>query len=257
MDGPARTLGAPSLGLSHKRAADLPVATWTRAARFYDLQLPSERAALDAAVELAGAGREDRLLDVATGTGGFLRRLARRPSRPDRAVGADASAAMLARVPTLPPGWELRQADARELPFPDASFDVATVCYLLHTLSVGTRRGVLAEIARVLRPGGRLVTVTPAEPRGRVARALAAPLIAVARRSSGLLAGLRPLDPTHEFAAAGFAVRSARSVTGGYPSICVLAERGEAVEDYVGADSVFPRCASSAGTIRSCASSCR
>ncbi|HZA89228.1 MAG TPA: class I SAM-dependent methyltransferase [Solirubrobacterales bacterium] len=228
MAGPAGTLAARSLGLRHKRSAEVAVATWSRAAWFYDLQLPSERAALDAAVELAGAGAEDWLLDVATGTGGFLRRLARRPSRPHRAVGVDASAAMLARVPKLPPGWEVRQADACELPFPDASFDVATACYLLHTLSVGTRRGVLGEIARVLRPGGRLVTVTPAEPRGRAARALAAPLIAVARRSSGLLAGLRPLDPTHELVWAGFAVRTARSVAGGYPSICVLAERVEA-----------------------------
>jgi SAM-dependent methyltransferase len=228
MAGPAGTLDAPSLGLRYKRAADLPVATWNRAARFYALQLRSERAALDAAVELAGAGREDRLLDVATGTGGFLRRLARRPSRPDRVVGIDASAAMLARAPGLPPGWELQQADARELPFPDASFDVAAACYLLHTLSVATRRRVLGEIARVLRQGGRLVTVTPAEPRGRVARALAAPLIAIARRSSGLLAGLRPLDPSPELLSAGFAVRSVQHVARGYPSLCVLAERVEA-----------------------------
>lgn len=196
-------------------------------ARFYDLKLPLERRALDAAVELAGAGPNDRLLDVATGTAGFLRRLARRPVRPDQVIGTDASEAMLARAAAsgLPRGWELRRADARALPFPDASFDVATACYLLHTLAFPTRREVLGELARVLRPGGRLVVVTPTEPRGRVGRFLAAPLIALARRSSGLLAGLRPLDPTDELSEAGFAIRSVRRVAGGYPSLCVLAER--------------------------------
>jgi ubiquinone/menaquinone biosynthesis C-methylase UbiE len=49
---------------------DVPVRAWSRAARLYDLQLPLERRALDATVELAGAGRDDRLIDVATGTGG-------------------------------------------------------------------------------------------------------------------------------------------------------------------------------------------
>ena len=147
---------------------------------------------------MAGAGRDDLLLDVATGTAGFLRRLARAGSRPDRVVGVDASAAMLERAPELPSGWELRQADARTLPFADASFDLATACYLLHTVAAPTRQRVLAEVARVLRRRGRLVTVTPTEPRHRAVRALAAPLIAIARRSSGPLGGLRPLDPTDE-----------------------------------------------------------
>lgn len=223
--------GALCAASTQRGAANVPVATWSRVAHFYDLQLRLERPALDAAVELAGAQREDRLLDVATGTAGLLRRLARCPARPDRAIGVDASRAMLARAPDLPSRWGLQQADASALPFPDASFDVATACYLLHTLEVPTRQQVLGEVARVLRAGGRLVTVTPTEPRGRAARALAAPLIALARRSSGLLAGLRPLDPTDELIGAGFAVRSVRHVAGGYPSMCVLAERAEAEED--------------------------
>ena len=217
-----RPVSAPRLGVETKVSGP----NWDRAARFYDLQLPLERPALDAAVELAGAAPEDRLLDVATGTAGLLRRLARRPSRPKRAVGSDVSTEMLARAPTLPPGWELQPADARALPFPDASFDLATACYLLHLLTAPTRHQVLGEIARVLRPGGRLVTVTPAEPRTRAGRTVAAPVIALARRSSGLLAGLRPLDPTHELTAAGFALRCVRRVARGYPpSVCVLAER--------------------------------
>lgn len=209
-------------------SASPPIVNWDRAARFYDIQLFAERAALDAAVELAGVGPEDRLLDVATGTAGLLRRLAKRPSRPGRAVGVDASAAMLARAPDLPPGWELRRADAGSLPFPDASFDVVTACYLLHLLTGPARREVVGEIARVVRPGGRAVTVTPAEPRGRAARVLAEPVIALARRSNGLLACLRPLDPSPGLVEAGLAVRSVRRVARGYPSIGVLAERAGA-----------------------------
>jgi len=205
--------------------ADVPVRVWSRAARFYDLQLPLERRALDAAVALAGTGRDDRLIDVATGTGGLLRRLAAAPVRPDQAVGVDASEAMLERAPVLPRGWELRHADACALPFPDARFDVATVCYLLHLLAPATREQVLREVARVLRADGRLVVVTPAEPRTRVMRVFAAPLLALARRSSGTLAGLRPLDPTSTLRDAGFAVRSARRAAAIPVSTCVLAQR--------------------------------
>jgi ubiquinone/menaquinone biosynthesis C-methylase UbiE len=204
---------------------DVPVRVWSRAARLYDLQLPLERRALDAAVELAGAEPDDRLIDVATGTGGLLRGLAAARTRPDRAVGVDASESMLERVPPLPAGWELTQADARALPFPDASFDVATACYLLHLLTPTSRNQVLREVARVLRADGRLVVVTPAEPRTRVMQVLAAPLLTLARRSSGTLAGLRPLDPTRALRDAGFAVISVRRAAAIPVSTCVLAQR--------------------------------
>jgi ubiquinone/menaquinone biosynthesis C-methylase UbiE len=204
---------------------DVPVRVWSRAARLYDLQLPLERRALDAAVELAGAEPDDRLIDVATGTGGLLRGLAAARTRPDRAVGVDASESMLERVPPLPAGWELTQADARALPFPDASFDVATACYLLHLLAPTSRNQVLREVARVLRADGRLVVVTPAQPRTRVMQVLAAPVLTLARRSSGTLAGLRSLDPTRALRDAGFAVISVRRAAAIPVSTCVLAQR--------------------------------
>ena len=208
--------------MSVNRPREVPARVWSRAARFYDLQLPLETRALDTAVELAGAQPDDRLIDVATGTGGLLRRLARRPVRPNHVVGVDASEAMLERAPALPPGWELRQADARGLPFPDASFDVATACYLLHLLAPTSRHEVLGEMARVLTSGGRIVVVTPAAPGSRVGRALAAPVIGLARRSSGALAGLRPLDPTGELAETGFELVSMRRAANVPPSTCVL-----------------------------------
>lgn len=99
---------------------------WDVVAPVYDLQLALERPAIETALELAEPRSTDRLLDLATGTGGVLRVLAERIPRPTGAIGVDASAAMLARVPTLPCGWRLVRADARALPFPGARFDVVT-----------------------------------------------------------------------------------------------------------------------------------
>jgi len=201
-----------------------PATTWDRLARLYDLQLWLERPALDRAAALADVASGERLLDVATGTGALLRRLADRPVRPAEAVGVDASPAMLARARPLPGGWNLAEADARTLPFADATFDAVTAAYLLHTLDLPARGAVLAECRRVLRPDGRLVTVTVSQPRSRVGAWLAGPIISLAGRSSGTLAGLRPLDPRPEIEAAGFTVERAVAVGGvAYPSLCVLA----------------------------------
>ena len=184
-------------------------------ARAYDRQLPLERAALAAAVELAAVGPDDRLLDVATGTGGLLRELARLDARPAEVAGIDRRAAALAvAAERLPAGWRLTAGDARRLPFADGRFDVVTACYLLHLLDPVDRRKVLAGIARVLRPGGRVVTVTL-----HSRNAASAAALGLLPRSSGL----RPLDPVDELAAAGFVPLRARFMTAGWPSLCVLA----------------------------------
>ncbi len=164
----------------------------------------------------------EALLDVGTGTGALLRELSRRPGPPRRAVGVDSSARMLAAAGHLSPGWKLVEADARSLPFENDSFDVVTAAYLLHVLDHGDRNRVLEEIARVLRPAGRLVTVTPALPRAPVGRALLRPVAAMAERSSGLASGLRALNPSDEIGR-HLTVRRTRWVNRGYPSMCVLA----------------------------------
>jgi ubiquinone/menaquinone biosynthesis C-methylase UbiE len=186
--------------------------------RIYDWQLPLERAALASAVELAAPGDSERLLDVATGTGGLLRELSLRPVRPAEVVAIDRSASMLAAAAAhgLPAGWPLLVGDATRLTFPDGRFDVVTACYLLHLLNRGSRARAIAEIARVLRVGGRFVTVT-VESRRPVARA------ALTRLPR--LSGLRPLDPTDELRAAGLEPLRARFVRDGWPSLCVVAQR--------------------------------
>ena len=197
---------------------------WGRAAVFYDWQLPLERPALATALALADPRADDDLLDVGTGTGALLRELARRRDRPRKAVGIDVSAAMLRRVPALPGGWTVEQADARRLPFADGAFAVVTAAYLLHVIDAAERHEIIGECRRVLRAGGRLVTVTPAWPRTRIARLLYTPLAAAAS-SSGVCIGLRPLDPRRELEQAAFTIAAATYVGRGYPSLCVLATR--------------------------------
>ncbi len=199
---------------------------WSRFAGVYDLQLALERRALRTTLAMLAVRETERLLDVATGTGGVLRELGERARRPARAVGIDGSEAMLERArAALPESAELIRADAAELPFADFEFEVATCAYLLHLLEPPRRAAVLSELARVLAPGGRLGVITVAPPRGPLARALSLPVRALAGRSGGPLSGLRPLDPRSELATAGFRVRDARRTSLGYPSLCVLAIR--------------------------------
>jgi ubiquinone/menaquinone biosynthesis C-methylase UbiE len=193
-------------------------------ARFYDRQLALERSALGAAVDLAAPARDELVLDIATGTGALLRRLAQRIDRPRRAIGLDASRAMLSRARPLPDGWELINGDARRLVLDDASVDVVTCAYLLHLLDPGARREVLGEIARVLSPRGRAVVVTLGIPGGLIGRTLLAPVQRKLCRGLGPGSGWCALDPEPELAAAGFAVRRRRVCTRGYTSVCLLAE---------------------------------
>jgi ubiquinone/menaquinone biosynthesis C-methylase UbiE len=191
----------------------------------YDVQLFLERTAIDVALELAAIRPGHRVLDLGTGTGAVLRMLAARAGAPREVVGVDRSASMLAAAPDLPKGWRLVRADAAALPFPEESFDVGTAAYLLHLLDTPTRRAVIADAARVLRPGGRLITVTVGMPLSPPLALAFAPLAAIARRASGAMAGLRVLDPRSDLIDGGFCVRAVRRTGRGYPSLIVAAVR--------------------------------
>lgn len=116
----------------------------------------------DAAVESAmlealGERPFDSLLDLGTGTGRMLELLAPLYSR---AVGIDASPAMLsvARANLDRAGLskaQVRLGDIQHLPFGRNAFDVVTIHQVLHYLDEPER--AIAEAARVLRPGGRLI----------------------------------------------------------------------------------------------------
>ena len=195
---------------------------WDRAAPIYHWQLALERSALNIALDLLDATENERLLDVATGTGELLQLLSRRARRPLDAVGVDLSAQMLSRARPLPAAWKLAQGDATALPFPDEVFDVAAAAYVLHLLSDSALEQALAELRRVLVPRGRLVTVTPAAPRSWLRSPYLAAVGTLERVVPAAL-GLRPLNPAAALRRAGFEPVRERYVGSGYPSLCVLA----------------------------------
>ena len=113
-----------------------------------------ERAVLDAVGPQPG-----RLLDVGTGTGRLLELVA---PRVERGLGVDASRAMLALARSRLSKPELahcavRQADMYRLPLTDGAFDAAVLQMVLHYAE--DPAAAVAEAARVLRPGGRLIVV--------------------------------------------------------------------------------------------------
>ncbi len=197
---------------------------WDRVAWAYRFQQWLERRPLRRLLEMLDPQPGERMLDIGTGPATLPALLAARgpARRPEDLVGIDSSASMLERAPRLPEGWTLQQADATRLPFAAGSFDLISAAYLLHVLEPVTRGRVLAEAARVLRPGGRLGLITIAPPRRRWSRLLTAPLRAAAA-SQGALRGLRALDPAGDLGRAGFAEAGRDRVLAGYPSLCLVA----------------------------------
>jgi len=113
------------------------------------------------------AGPIDRVLDIGCGTGDLARLVARRyPTA--RVVGADFTAPMLANArrrglrAAEGPRVALARANALHLPFADGSFDLVTNAFVARNLSDLPR--ALAEMRRVLRPGGVLMTLEITEP---------------------------------------------------------------------------------------------
>jgi demethylmenaquinone methyltransferase/2-methoxy-6-polyprenyl-1,4-benzoquinol methylase len=103
-----------------------------------------------------------RILDLACGTGDLCRELRDAGQRP---VGFDFSHGMLLAAKTDAP---LVEADILRLPIRDASADGATCGFALR--NVASLQGLFAELARVVRKGGRIALLETAEPDGRVMR---------------------------------------------------------------------------------------
>lgn len=102
-----------------------------------------------------------RLLDLACGTGRFLREI--KTNYPRLAVtGLDLSPFYLAEARDVLAPWSgatLLEASATSVPAADATFDVVTCCYLLHELPAKERRAVVGEMARLTKPGGIAILV--------------------------------------------------------------------------------------------------
>ncbi|MET0761501.1 MAG: class I SAM-dependent methyltransferase [Thermoleophilaceae bacterium] len=106
------------------------------------------------AVDLAGVGAGSRALDVATGTGDLAIELA---SRGASVTGVDFSPAMLDLARNKAPDVEFEEGDALALRFPDGEFDAATVGFGARNFA-DLDKG-LRELARVTKPGGRVVVL--------------------------------------------------------------------------------------------------
>jgi len=149
-----------------------------------------------ARVALEGCPPAAHGLDVATGTGEFAIALAR--LAPDAVVyGLDISRPMasVARAKLerkrLGDRVRLLLGEALELPFPDGAFDFVVSAYLLR--NVGDLPAAFSEMARVAKPGGRVVAmdITPAHGRGLLERVARWHLRTVAPLVGGLLSGDR------------------------------------------------------------------
>lgn len=113
-----------------------------------------------AAVRAADVAAGDRVLDVACGTGDLAMAFAQR-TQASEIVGLDFTQEMLDiaadKRSRVRGGDRIRyvRGDAMDLPDPDASFDVVSIAFGIRNVQEPAR--ALAEFARVLKPGGRLV----------------------------------------------------------------------------------------------------
>ncbi len=113
------------------------------------------------AVAMSGVREGDRVLDVAGGSGDLARALARRAGRAGEVWLTDVNRSMLelGRDRLLDDGivLPLAQCDAERLPFRAATFDCVTVAFGLRNMT--RKEAALAEMRRVLKPGGRLLVL--------------------------------------------------------------------------------------------------
>ena len=122
----------------------------------------------------------DRLLDIACGTGIVSRTAHDTWGGAITVTGVDLNQAMLTVARRMAPAIEWVEGDAARLPMDDDSFDAAT-CQMAF-MFLPDRRGALTEMARVVRPGGRLAVLVPA---GLEAQPAYAPFVEVAVGHSG------------------------------------------------------------------------
>ncbi|HEV2820039.1 MAG TPA: bifunctional demethylmenaquinone methyltransferase/2-methoxy-6-polyprenyl-1,4-benzoquinol methylase UbiE [Solirubrobacteraceae bacterium] len=118
------------------------------------------------AADLAAVDSGDRALDVATGTGDLAIELARRVGPGGEVVGSDFSEGMLDRARRKAPHalapLRFEWGDAQALPYEDAAFAAATVGFGARNFA--DLEAGLGEMARVVRPGGRVVVLEMTQP---------------------------------------------------------------------------------------------
>lgn len=126
-------------------------------------------------VDLARVQPGEQVLDVGCGTGTLALEIARRVGSEGHVTGIDPGAEQIARARAkarrarLPIEFQIGVIE--HLPLPDRTFDVALSTIMMHHLPQSLKRQGLAEIARVLKPGGRLVIADFTRKQERMGRA--------------------------------------------------------------------------------------
>lgn len=109
-------------------------------------------------------------LDACCGTGDFTLALRGAFGPALRLTGADLSGAMLSVARPKDPSIEFVQAEAKALPFPDASFDLVTISFAIRNLNIDREKllAALCEFRRVLKPGGVFINLETTRPANRL-----------------------------------------------------------------------------------------
>jgi ubiquinone/menaquinone biosynthesis C-methylase UbiE len=132
---------------------------YDRVAETYErVRAPLTAAVAADLIALAQAGPGARVLDVGTGTGVAADAATRAVGSEGVAVGVDIAPSMLAVARHARPGLRLAGAEANQLPFRDATFDVVTANFVLQEFK--RYDTAMFDLLRVLKPGGRLATST-------------------------------------------------------------------------------------------------
>ena len=149
-------------GKPQTRGRDLNHVAWLYDPILEGLSFGKERRFREKTLEFMDFPPDARILDIGCGTGSLTLLAAQQLEPPGEAVGLDAAPRMIeiarrkARKAGLPARFVTGVAEALE--FPDASFDLVVNSMFIHHIDTDLKREAFAEMFRVLRPGGRLVT---------------------------------------------------------------------------------------------------
>ncbi len=123
-------------------------------------------------IEMSGVRKGNKVLDIAGGTGDLTYAFSKRVGPEGKVVLADINESMLkvGRDRLADRGvagnLEVAQANAESLPFPDNEFDVVTIAFGLRNVTHKDR--AIAEMHRVLKPGGRMLILEFSKPRSQL-----------------------------------------------------------------------------------------
>src|SRR6185436_3370370 len=130
-------------------------AVWDSAAGGYERISLHLGDAIDHAINRLSPRAGERILDLGTGTGLAARRIAALGAK---VTGIDLGAELIEAAKRLAPGVDFRVGDAEQLSFDDGSFDAAVSTFGI--MFVNRPEAAAAELARVVRPGGRIAVVS-------------------------------------------------------------------------------------------------